>query len=354
MEAVKMESEVDPLLVQTSDNKDVAEKKPLSENGNLLDVDLTRVKTEWMEQSYDVRSEMKFEGNPEPFTSVVVKCEAMEESNSFETVKEELNQDIMSEEDEDLSESILNSEVIEALEDVSGPEQSLTSENSAFRTQLDSHTDDQLSRRKDNLQSGSNHRTEEALFNCVICGEMLQTSHSLKMHLRHTHKRPIFKCDVSGKYFSIQQALHDHAPSRPDEKPFKCKICGKCFSKMGNLLIHERMHSNENRLKCGTCGKRFPFPGNLREHIRSHTGEKPFTCDVCGKSYSHSGSLTVHLRTHTGEKPFQCDECGKCFTHSGGLKEHLRTHSGERPLKCNICGKCFSASSSFRYHKDTH
>ncbi|KAJ4425889.1 hypothetical protein ANN_27515, partial [Periplaneta americana] len=221
--------------------------------------------------------------------------------------------------------SILNSHLIEESQEVTSP----------FGSKLDSHIYDELPRTNESLQSDSSHKTDEVVFKCDICGKILQTSHSLKMHLRRTHGRRIFKCHVTGKYFSTSQTRKDHVRCDAGEKPFKCKTCGNSFSKQGKLRVHQRFHSNKNRFKCDTCGQLFPFPANLRAHIRTHTGEKPFTCDVCGKCYSHPGSLTVHLRTHTGEKPFKCDQCGKCFAYSGGVKEHLRSHTGDKPFKCD-------------------
>ncbi|XP_069669460.1 zinc finger protein 665-like [Periplaneta americana] len=290
MDVIKMEHEVDPLAIDSSEKAD-------TEGPNLSLIDGT-------------------------FEAI--------------TVKEEVKWEVTSEEYEVLStESILNSDL---MEDGSGPEQSLSLENSAFRIELNPQTDD---RREDTLESNSTHHTDEALFKCVICGEMLQTSHGLKMHIRRRHGNRMFK-------------LQDHVPSQTGETPFKCKLCGMSFSKVGNLRIHRRLHSNENRFKCDTCGKLFPSLGNLTDHIRSHTGEKPFKCDVCGKCYTQAGSLTKHLRVHTGVKPYKCDECGKSFTNSTGLREHSRIHTGEKPYTCKICGKCFSASSSFRYHSGTH
>ncbi|XP_069670541.1 uncharacterized protein [Periplaneta americana] len=75
MDVIKTEPDVDPLTMQTSDNTDVEVKTPLSEDGNSVDRPLTGMKTECMDDSSDVASEMNFEENPVPNSSADVKIE---------------------------------------------------------------------------------------------------------------------------------------------------------------------------------------------------------------------------------------------------------------------------------------
>ncbi|KAJ4425362.1 hypothetical protein ANN_27977 [Periplaneta americana] len=56
MDVIKMEPGSDPLAIHTT-NADLEEKKPLSEEGNLLDLDVTKIKTESIDHRYDVKSE---------------------------------------------------------------------------------------------------------------------------------------------------------------------------------------------------------------------------------------------------------------------------------------------------------
>ncbi|XP_069673203.1 uncharacterized protein [Periplaneta americana] len=76
MEEIKKEPEVDPLTIQCSDNTDTDEKKPLSEEGNLLDLHVAGIKTECLDHSCDLTSDIKVEQTAVPTDSVTTKCKA--------------------------------------------------------------------------------------------------------------------------------------------------------------------------------------------------------------------------------------------------------------------------------------
>ncbi|XP_069671083.1 uncharacterized protein [Periplaneta americana] len=76
MDVIKTEPEVDPLTIQTSDSTDVEEKKPVTEELNLLNVSSTEVKTELKDYWYALPSEIKCEDTPLPDNLPVVKREA--------------------------------------------------------------------------------------------------------------------------------------------------------------------------------------------------------------------------------------------------------------------------------------
>ncbi|XP_069669364.1 uncharacterized protein [Periplaneta americana] len=90
MDVTNMEPEVDPLAVQMSDNTNVEEKKPLSEEGNLFSEHMIRIKEECVDQSYDITSDMKVEETQMPVNFHFVKCEPQEQSCSLDTVDGEL------------------------------------------------------------------------------------------------------------------------------------------------------------------------------------------------------------------------------------------------------------------------
>ncbi|XP_069672298.1 uncharacterized protein [Periplaneta americana] len=78
MDMIQMEYELDPLAIERSDNTDTEEQKPLSEEGNILDLHVTGVKTECMDHSYDVKTEMTFFESLVPMDFHVVKSEVEE------------------------------------------------------------------------------------------------------------------------------------------------------------------------------------------------------------------------------------------------------------------------------------
>ncbi|XP_069670965.1 uncharacterized protein [Periplaneta americana] len=84
MDVIKTESEVNPLAMEEEENCkiDVDEKKPLSQEGNSLDLQVTEIKTECLDHGYDENVEMKYEETPLPVNISVMKCEVEESSLS--------------------------------------------------------------------------------------------------------------------------------------------------------------------------------------------------------------------------------------------------------------------------------
>ncbi|XP_069697052.1 uncharacterized protein [Periplaneta americana] len=104
MDVVKTETEADPLAIQTSDNTDRKEKKPLSEEVNFFNLHLTQIKKEYVDHSYDLTPEMTLDDTQVPVNFTFVKCEAEEESCDLDTLKEDLKLEVTAEEDDILTE----------------------------------------------------------------------------------------------------------------------------------------------------------------------------------------------------------------------------------------------------------
>ncbi|XP_069669466.1 zinc finger protein 665-like [Periplaneta americana] len=265
MDVIKTEPEVDPLDLETSDNTDMDNNKPSTEEGNSLDVHVAEIKTECTEDSYDHTPEIKDEEETTlPTTFVMVKCEAEEESCDVDTVEQEKLKPFKC--------------------DVCG--------NGFWDWgELRMHT---------------RVHTGEKPFSCVYCGKDFSRLGSLNTHARvHTGEKP-FECSDCGKRFSHSSNLKMHERKHTGEKPFKCDVCGKCFPESGHLKRHTRVHTGERPFKCEICGKCFTQSGSLTTHLRVHTGEKPFRCDVCDKCFSVSGHLRRHAILHTEKKSAIC------------------------------------------------
>ncbi|KAJ4425938.1 hypothetical protein ANN_27564 [Periplaneta americana] len=88
MDVIKMEPGSDPMGIQTSGIADIEEKNPLSEEENLLDLDVTKIKTDYIDHGYDMKSEIVFEESAVPIDFPMLKSEAGEEFCELDQVKE--------------------------------------------------------------------------------------------------------------------------------------------------------------------------------------------------------------------------------------------------------------------------
>ncbi|KAJ4425376.1 hypothetical protein ANN_27991 [Periplaneta americana] len=96
MDVIKAELEVHPLFPETSDHTDEHEKKPVLEERNHVDQHVTGIKEEYVDQSHDLTSEIKFEEDPVPITFPMVKREPEEERSEF---SEEPRAEVMAEDE---------------------------------------------------------------------------------------------------------------------------------------------------------------------------------------------------------------------------------------------------------------
>ncbi|XP_069672015.1 uncharacterized protein [Periplaneta americana] len=124
MDVIKMEFEADPLDLQPHNDTYKTE-----EEGNLPHLEMSGMKTECVDQSCDIKSEIKIEDDtPVPFSFPMAKTEVDEDLLDVDRVQKEQKVEVSLEEDEVLSESrscygvLLNCLPVEQLVEVnSGP-----------------------------------------------------------------------------------------------------------------------------------------------------------------------------------------------------------------------------------------
>ncbi|XP_069671869.1 uncharacterized protein [Periplaneta americana] len=101
MDLIKMEPEDDPIHLLLQDDKlKVEQNKTLSEEWTLSHLETTGIKTECVDLSYDIKSEIKVEDTPDPISFPVVKTEGDEDVFDLDRVKQEQKVEVSSDEDE--------------------------------------------------------------------------------------------------------------------------------------------------------------------------------------------------------------------------------------------------------------
>lgn len=125
----------------------------------------------------------------------------------------------------------------------------------------------------------------------------------------------------------------------------------KHVNRMPRELIDKYARSTENNQHmCTKCVKVFSTRTNLIRHIQSHDGYKAYVCSICSKGFTQSGSLKQHMYIHTGERPYKCNFCSREFTQGKTLKFHLRRHTEEKPFVCEYCNTTFRQRDGLKRH----
>ncbi|XP_069690473.1 zinc finger protein 664-like [Periplaneta americana] len=343
MDVIKMEPDDDPFGSLPHDNTyKMEEMKASSEERNFLDQHVTGIKEEYVDQSRDLTSQIKFAEDPVPISLPVVKCVPEETHSDMDTVSKEPWVELTTEDNKILTERIAGTS-----------EKTVSSELDGIAHEENENSCEIL---KISTSPGKLMWTcqDEKPLDFEVSKLAFFKSVKLNGHLPKLVGKKSLKCEVCGICFPTSSKLKTHQRRHTGEKPFKCEVCGKCFSQLGTLKYHARLHTGEKPFKCDVCGKSFALMGNLNIHERVHTGEKRFKCDVCGKCFSQSSSLKNHENRHTDNKPLKCGICGKCFSTSKSLKSHERFHTNEKPFQCLVCGRYFSHSCNLKSHERGH
>lgn len=186
-------------------------------------------------------------------------------------------------------------------------------------------------------------------------GETVELEEELKVHRGTPTNTKMYLCGECGKSLCDYRSLSRHKMTHSEERPHGCRVCGRRFKLPWTLRQHEKIHTDRERsYLCDVCCKMFLTNKQLQIHLRTHTNEKPYRCAECGKGFTTRGPLTIHMRVHTGETPYRCPDCGWSFKRKLHLDNHMRVHSGHKPFVCGTCGKACARKTYLTVHMRTH
>ncbi|KAJ4425850.1 hypothetical protein ANN_27476 [Periplaneta americana] len=106
LDSIKMEPELDPLDLQHDNTYRLEDNKSSLEEGNLSHLEVAGMKASYVDQTYEIKSEIKVEDTPLPVSIAFVKCEIDEDL--LDVNKQEQKAEVSSEEDEMLTESVVD------------------------------------------------------------------------------------------------------------------------------------------------------------------------------------------------------------------------------------------------------
>ncbi|KAJ4425652.1 hypothetical protein ANN_27848 [Periplaneta americana] len=382
---------------------------------NLSNLQVGGMKTECMDHSCDLTSDVNVEDTSVPFSFAVVKCEVEDIPMpiSSAVLKSEVDQDLCHlnrvQEEQKMEASSEEDEVFSERKEKKSDDESRKYEREKIRRQRANMTEEELQktmaknikkrkkiadmtdREKRNVRRQVKSDVQKFRGYLKQWASTMHTTEILDsvIKLTTTQKREIIDNDyktgsitivayivnalnssivdnveknLSQECASIDLAEHkltQCGSSRPESSNImdirRTSIkCNEVFVTQQPMKLHFHIHPRNKSFKCNVCGKCFSDSANLNKHALIHTRERPFKCEVCGKCFSQLGHLNEHLRIHTRERPFKCEVCEKCFSQIGHLKRHVRIHTDEVPLKCDVCGRCFSESAVLSLHARIH
>ncbi|XP_052859859.1 transcription factor grauzone-like [Anopheles cruzii] len=174
------------------------------------------------------------------------------------------------------------------------------------------------------------HMVTHVRVNCEICGKLLASSLSLRVHMVNIHgKRENLICDSCGKEFRTRQAFDRHVNLHlgidPTEQ-VQCTLCSKWHRSKRALKVHVQLVHNEagQTFKCDLCSHESPNSRAMANHKqRVHVGER-FACEVCGKRFKRQLYLKEHIALHTGKPLYSCEICGATFNSNANKYSHRK------------------------------
>ena len=134
-------------------------------------------------------------------------------------------------------------------------------------------------------------------YQCLECDASFSLLVEYKMHAKQKHPdTERLRCTDCYRVFPDTASLEEH---RNQEHLFECEICGKKFARLAYLQLHVQVHNGEKVYNCRVCSQGFDSESAYRQHLKSHP--KPsranmFHCQLCDCDFGDPSELIAHNR----------------------------------------------------------
>ena len=117
-------------------------------------------------------------------------------------------------------------------------------------------------------------------FKCTGCNYKSSMKGNVTKHIRNDHKGQ--KVEFEGK---ILENDIINEPILGPKKRYDCKLCGGILATSSSLKMHVKtVHESNKLFKCSGCWYRSSDGGNVRKHIKNRHGEEPFEILYLGRA----------------------------------------------------------------------
>ncbi|KAG4072617.1 hypothetical protein HA402_004706 [Bradysia odoriphaga] len=274
------------------------------------------------------------------------KIAAVEEQETTEDIKVEINAATLAEAAADTSVDELKPELDPVTGEIVMPTVAVDSQVNKSNRKRDRTKGPKVKKEKKPYVRKPNKPEQ-----CDICGFI---SRSLKSHmLVHTQERN-FECDFCGKKFALRASLKNHIFAHINIRPYKCSLCEQTFITACKRSTHMLTHNGIRKHKCEVCGKAFTQFSGLELHRLTHEQNRTHACEYCGKLFLLKAGLKNHIGIHTGVRPYVCGLCPMTFINTSGASAHRRIHKEGNAYRCQICNLVIKELRFLKTHIKDH